>query len=238
MTDEVIERIAEGTWVGIPDYGEGSMGAVVGGGTILVVDSTSYTVFAERFVQHVLDAEGPQDKQLVYITHRHFDHFGGAAALDGVVIGHRLTRESMALYPDDWLERNLAEWTEKQMVIPEMVRDPRIVLPEVLFDDALELRLGETIVQLVHTGGHCGDQTMAYLPRQRVLFGSDNVFNRREPYIGEGDLAVWISALRRFEDKPIDIVVPGHGPLGGAELLGQQIEQLEGFYDERYGGSS
>ncbi len=233
MRTEVIERVADATWVGIPDTGEGSMGAVVGGDTLLVIDTTSYTVFAEDFVRHVREAEGPQRKQIVYITHRHFDHFGGAAALDGVVIGNRLTRDAMALYPSGWVERNVAIWTEKNMVIPELVRDPRVVLPEVLFDRTLDLQLGDTPVRILHTGGHCADQTMAYLPRQRVLFGSDNVFNERTPYVGEADLASWITALQQFRHEPIDVVVPGHGPLGGAELLDKQLDQLEALYAEQ-----
>jgi cyclase len=205
------------------------MAAVAEDGDMLVLDSTSYTVFAERFAAEVSKAAGVPGPTLLYISHRHFDHFGGAAAVDAPVIGHRLTREAIARYDQDWIDRNVAEWTALEMVVPELVRDPKAVLPTILFDERLVVHVGRSVVELLHVGGHCADQTVAYLPNQRVLFGSDNVFNGKEPYVGDGDLVTWIDSLRRLQERPIELVIPGHGPVGGPELIEAQIDQLEGL---------
>jgi cyclase len=103
------------------------------------------------------------------------------------------------------------------------------VLPEIVFDDRLLVHVGGSPVELLHVGGHCADQTVAYLPRQRLLFASDNVFNGKDPYVGDGDLVTWIESLRRVRDFPLETVIPGHGPVGGPELIDAQIEQLEGL---------
>ncbi len=121
---ETIAEVAAGVWVGIPGPGEGAMAAVVGGGELVVLDSTSYTVFARRFVEHVATATGVGGPTLLYLSHRHFDHFGGAAAIDAPVVGHRLTREGIARFDDAWIERNVAEWTRRDMVVPELVGEP------------------------------------------------------------------------------------------------------------------
>jgi cyclase len=113
------------------------------------------------------------------------------------------------------------------MVVPELVRDPKVVLPEVLFDRQLTVRVGTRQVELMHVGGHCADQTVAYLPEQRVLFGSDNIFHQKDPYVGDGDLVTWIESLRLFQRRPVGVVIPGHGPVGGPELISAQIDQLE-----------
>lgn len=226
---ETIEPVADGVWVGIPGPGEGAMAAVADGSSLLVLDTTSYTVFAERFVGQVADAEGVPGATLLYISHRHFDHFGGAAAIDAPVLGHRLTREAIARYDQDWIDRNVAEWTRLGMVVPELVRGPKPVLPEIVFDDRLVVHVGGSVVELIHVGGHCADQTVAYLPRQRVLFASDNVFHQKDPYVGDGDLVTWIDSLRRLRERPLETVIPGHGPVGGAELVDAQIDQLEGL---------
>ena len=85
------------------------MAAVVGGGELVVLDSTSYTVFARRFVERVAGETGVPGPTLLYLSHRHFDHFGGAAAIAAPVVGHRLTREGIARYDDGWIERNVTE---------------------------------------------------------------------------------------------------------------------------------
>jgi cyclase len=122
------------------------------------------------------------------------------------------------------------------MVIPTLVRAPRIVLPQILFRDELEISLGDRSVRLLHVGGHCADQTVAYVPGERVLFASDDVFNGKPPYVGDGDLATWITALRSLRDLPVDMVIPGHGPIGGRELLEEQQLVLERLQASRLRG--
>lgn len=226
---ETIEQVAESVWVGIPGYAEGAMAAVAEDGAMLVLDSTSYTVFAERFVAEVAKAAGVPGPTLLYISHRHFDHFGGASVIHAPVIGHRLTRAAIARFDQDWIDRNVAEWTKLGMVVPALVRDPRPILPTILFEDRLVLHIGESVVELLHVGGHCADQTVAYLPNQRVLFASDNIIHGKEPYVGDGDLVTWIEALRLLGERPLEVVIPGHGPVGGPELIGAQIAVLEGL---------
>lgn len=235
---EIIEPVAEHVWVGIPGPGEGAMAAVVGGESMLVLDTTSYNVFAERFVAQVAEAEGCPGPTLLYISHRHFDHFAGADAIDAPVVGHWLTRAVMARYTPDWMERNIAEWTRLGMVIPELVRDPKVVLPEILFDSHLEVKVGDSVVQLMHLGGHCTDQTAAYFPEQRVLFASDNIIHEKPAYTGDGDLFTWIEALRRFQRLDVEVVIPGHGSVGGPELIDAQIDYLEELLDARLRGES
>jgi cyclase len=226
-----IERIADGVWLGVPGPNEGSMAAVVGSGQMLIIDSTSYNVFAERFVAEIIATADVAGPTLLYITHRHFDHWGGADAVDAPVLGHRLTREMMARYTQQWVEDNIAAWTEAGAVVPELVRDPKVVLPQVVFDDRLVVYVGDIPVELVHVGGHCADQTVVYLPQQRVFFGSDNLFNGKPPYTGDGDLATWIASLRWARSLDIELAVPGHGENGGPEIIDRQIEELENMFD-------
>jgi cyclase len=224
---EIVAPVADHVWVGIPGPGEGAMAALVDGESMLVLDTTSYNVFAERFVRQVADAEGCPGPTSLYISHRHFDHFAGADAIDAPVIGHWLTRAVMSRYTPEWMSRNIAEWTRLGMVVPELLRDPQVVLPEILFDARLDVQVGDSVVRLLHMGGHCTDQTVAFLPKQRVLFASDNIIHEKPAYTGDGDLFTWIEALRRFKQLDVDVVIPGHGSVGGPELIDAQIEYLE-----------
>ena len=233
---EIIAPVADHVWVGIPGPGEGAMAALVDGGEMLVLDTTSYNVWAERFVAHVADAESCPGPSLLYISHRHFDHFAGADAIDAPVIGHWLTRAVMARYTPEWMHRNIEEWTRLEMVVPELVRDPKVVLPEILFDRELEIEIGSSTVRLMHVGGHCTDQTIAYLPKQRVLFASDNIIHEKPPYTGDGDLFTWIEALRSMQRLDVETVIPGHGSVGGPELIDAKITYLEELLEAKLNG--
>jgi cyclase len=212
------------------------MAALVDGDEMLVLDTTSYNVFAERFVAHVAEAEGCAGPTLLYISHRHFDHFAGADAIDAPVIGHWLTRAVMARYTQEWMDRNIAEWTRQGMVVPELLRDPKVILPQILFDSRLDVQVGSSAVQLLHVGGHCNDQTVAYLPKQRVLFARDNIIHEKPVYTGDGDLFTWMEALRRFKELKPEVVIPGHGSVGGPELIDVQIDYLQPLLEEKLRG--
>jgi cyclase len=225
---EKIERVADGVWVGIPAPGEGAMGAVIGTGGMVVIDTTSYNLFAARFLEQVSAAEGRDDWRHLVVSHRHFDHFGGADGIHAPMIAHRLTRAALLGYTPQWLRHNLATWTEQGLIIPELLRDPTIVIPQITFDSVLELHLGNLEVQVIHVGGHTTDQSVVYVAERRLLFASDNIFHERRPFTGHGDLVAWISALDRIRTElPIDTVVPGHGPVGGPALIDAQKLQLQ-----------
>lgn len=225
--DEGIERIADGVWVGIPGPGEAAMGAVVDQGRMLVIDTSCYSVFAKRFVDHVTANEDVDGPTAVFVTHRHVDHFAGADVLAAPIIAHRLTRAGMAAYSQEWLDEMLRSWAEKEMILPGLIEHPRVILPEITFSDELVMHVGEIEVRMKHVGGHTADLSVAFLPRQGILFGTDNVFNGKAPYVGEGDLMTWIASLEEMAGWPVEIVVPGHGALAGPELLHAQIAELQ-----------
>lgn len=228
-TSNEIQEVAPGVWVGIPGFGEGAMGAVVQAGSGVVIDTTSYDTFASEFIERVDTlARGPVNWKALLITHRHYDHFAGAGAIPAPTICHRLTREALAGYTRDWLDRNVAQWLAGGLIDPARHRTPTIPTPAQTFDTRLTVHLGGGVdVVMTHTGGHTSDESMVYLPQQQVLFGGDNIFNQRTAFTGHGDVIAWISALEEARRLPISVVVPGHGPIGGPELIDAQIDVLK-----------
>lgn len=225
MSHQEIEEIAPGVWLGVPAPGEGAMGAVVGDDLTLYIDTTSYPPFASRFVETV-EADRPAKPRLLYITHRHYDHFAGAVGIDAPVLSHRLTRAALESYDPGWIARHVPDWLSKGMLIEDLVGEPEVVIPRITFDGATTIDVGGLTVDLWHTGGHCADQCVAYVREHELFWGSDNVFSGRDPSIDHADVPTWIDALDRL-DVPLTIVVPGHGPVGGPELVSGQIARLK-----------
>jgi cyclase len=220
-----IEEIAPGVWLGVPAPMEGAMGAVVGEDLTLYIDSTSYPPFASRFVETV-EAGRPAKNRLLYITHRHYDHFAGANGIDAPILAHRATRTALESYDPDWIARHVPDWLSKGMLIAELVGEPEVVIPQLTFDGAMTIDTGGLTVDLWHQGGHCADLCVAYVREHELFWGSDNVFSGRDPAIDHADVVTWIDALERI-DVPLRTVVPGHGPVGGPELIPNQIARLK-----------
>jgi cyclase len=229
LASSSMSRVADRVWVGIPAPGEGAMGIVVGRDGAVVVDTTSYDRFAGRFLAHVAEQEAAPAWRYLLVTHRHWDHFGGASAIPAPMVAHRLTRAALLGYDAGWVTRNLASWTDQKLIIPDLIDNPLVVLPEVTYDEGITVQLGDREVVAFHTAGHTSDSSMVSVPDARVLFGGDNVFHGRPAFTGHGDLVAWIAALERVKRIGIDVVVPGHGAMGGPELLDQQLVELEGL---------
>lgn len=79
--------------------------------------------------------------------------------------------------------------------------------------------------------GHTADNTMVWLPAERVLVGGCAVKSAAATglgYTGDADVAAWPEAVRRAQAQYPDVrwVVPGHGAVGGAGLLAHTLVLL------------
>ena len=105
--------------------------------------------------------------------------------------------------------------------VAELLADVEIVQPHQTYEDA-DPRPRERTVELREFGGaHTNGDQVVLLPAEGVVFAGDLVENRFFPIVF-GDVAdapAWIETLDRLEELGADIVVPGHGEVGGPELI-------------------
>jgi len=101
--------------------------------------------------------------------------------------------------------------------------------PTITFEGSLTLRTPEIEVKMISLGDCLGEgDCVIYLPQQKVLFAGDVVIPNFMPYT-EGRTATtrnWIKALQYLNTLDIDTVVPGHGPVGGKDLIKNQLDFL------------
>jgi glyoxylase-like metal-dependent hydrolase (beta-lactamase superfamily II) len=85
-------------------------------------------------------------------------------------------------------------------------------------------------VSLIAKGkGHTESDLFMYLPEEGILFAGDLVFNKFHPYLGNGYPEEWKSKLTEMESMKIQVVIPGHGDLGGKEMIKSTREYIEGM---------
>jgi cyclase len=114
------------------------------------------------------------------------------------------------------------------MMVLEAEREKQIVTPPNLsFEKKLELKLGKYHLKLIHPGpAHTDGDLYIYIPKWRIIITGGMVSNRIIPFLGDGNIESWIHALREMEDLDAEVIVPGHGPVGGKPLVTQMKHYL------------
>ncbi|MBM3848300.1 MAG: MBL fold metallo-hydrolase, partial [Verrucomicrobia bacterium] len=92
---------------------------------------------------------------------------------------------------------------------------------QLTFDD------GKIRVELHHLGiAHTRGDGFAWLPKERVLFTGDACVNGPYNFMGDGDTGEWVKTLQAARQLQPKFICPGHGAMGGPEILDNQIEYI------------
>jgi glyoxylase-like metal-dependent hydrolase (beta-lactamase superfamily II) len=208
-----------------------NVGIVVGEREALVID----TGMGPRNGLRVLDkTRALAGTPLVLtITHFHPEHGYGAQAFgEARIVYNRTQKEELAAKGLPYLEmfRTFGE------AVAEQLEGVELVGPDDVYEDRTSLDLGGIEVELHHFGlAHTRGDQVVFLPGPRVLFTGDLVETRFFPifpWFPPDDADVngsrWIEVLGRLAALEPEIVVPGHGEIGGPEL----IQDVRGYLED------
>jgi metallo-beta-lactamase class B len=115
----------------------------------------------------------------------------------------------------------------------ELARADSVEVPHIGFEDTLIMNLGGDFIVHRYLGpAHTQDNMVSYIISEKVLFGGCMI---KSSGAGKGNLAdadtlAWPKTVRLLEeefDKAL-LIIPGHGPSGGRELLDYTISLFEG----------
>ncbi len=76
-------------------------------------------------------------------------------------------------------------------------------------------------------GGHSEDDAVLFLPEEKIAFIGDVGFFDSQPFLGFCDIDLYRKQMRFIQDSGYEILVPGHGPVGGQEKITLQLEYLD-----------
>lgn len=192
---------------------------LVGDRHALVWDTLSRPRDMTAFLPFIADRE-----LLVVYSHADWDHIWGTGGLpyeDARIVAHDRTRDRFTTDVPVVL-------AEKQAAEPGRWDSVVLVAPTESFDCERSVALGGMTLQLHHLPGHTPDCIVGFIPERGVLLAGDTVETPCPVVPADSPLADWIAGLRRWADNShVRTVVPAHGPVGGRELLRQNIAYLE-----------
>ena len=79
--------------------------------------------------------------------------------------------------------------------------------------------------------GHSEDDAVLLLPQDRIAFIGDIGFFDTQPFLGFCDIDLYREQLRFFQDSDFQVLVPGHGPVGGKDDITLQLKYFDVMED-------
>lgn len=189
---------------------------------VVLIDTPMVFSAAARLKEH-LASVGPV--RYLVITEPHLDHWATSALWEGTtIVAHRKSRETILGFDD--LPRLRAEAAVDDESA-RLVENYTLRSPDVTFDTGLALHVGDHTIEVITMAGHTPHEATVVVKEERVAFTSDNVFNRVQTWLPEGDLDAWQATLDAIGALDVDAIVPGHGDVTDKSCLGEQSAFLE-----------
>ncbi|WP_199440936.1 MBL fold metallo-hydrolase [Umezawaea beigongshangensis] len=216
-----------------------NIGVIGGEHSVLVVETGLGPRNAETVLAFATEyARGR--RLLLTTTHFHPEHAFGAQVFadDATFLLNRDQADDLRTRGPGYLEmfRGLGETVARRLEGVELAT------PDVVYEREHELDLGGRVVRLRATGrAHSRGDQVVEVPDAGVLFTGDLVeagqfaiFPWFPPHDTDVSGTRWLAVLERLAAGRPRVVVPGHGDVGGAELLTDVRDYLALLRDETW----
>jgi cyclase len=197
-------------------------GLIVGEGGLMVIDALAAPMHTRAFVNAMRKVSDKPFRHLLN-THHHSDHVNGNQYVTGAeIVGHPYCRDEVVKMipgPPKWPKRD--GWTDGT--------DDRIILPPVTtFDGKMTYYYAKNTVEVLPMApAHTWGDLVVYLPQHKILFAGDVAFFYVAPFCQNAHPSKWIEWCQTVEKMDVDVIVPGHGPIGGKHELAEMRGYLE-----------
>jgi cyclase len=163
-------------------------------------------------------------------THYHGDHvFGNQYFVPAPIIGHINSRRELIEKFDANMQRYRNTRPE---LIPEL-EQIRMTLPDLTFEDRMNIRLGDREIQLIYLGrAHTAGDILLHLPQDGILYAGDIAFHKVLPAFPDGHITKWLEAMEQTARIDVQTIVPGHGPVGGKAEFEEAKELMAHLHSE------
>lgn len=209
----------------VPAFEGANSGFVVQDEQVVAIEASMPVV--ARALREEIAARTKLPVRVVFDTHDHWDHsFGnGIHAEHGALVAASSRCAELLASRGVAAFRAMAESQDARE--REQVAGARFVGADLEFERRLVIGRGARRIELLHLGrGHTRGDAVAWLPEAGVLFTGDLCVNGAFNYLGDADSEHWIVVLEQLMALRPKVVCPGHGAVGGPELLERQRRWL------------
>jgi glyoxylase-like metal-dependent hydrolase (beta-lactamase superfamily II) len=213
--------------------GDPNTGVIIGDDCVMVVDAQATPVMAQDVIRHIRTVTDKPIRHVV-LSHYHAVRVLGASGYGAAnIIASRDTYDLI-------VERGEQDYQSEYERFPRLFQAsesiPGLTWPSIVFERELTVWLGKTEVRLLQLGrGHTKGDTVAWLPREGVLFSGDLVEFGATPYTGDAYLRDWPATLDRIAALEPRALVPGRGDaLQSPDKVDEALRGTRAFVTRMY----
>jgi len=215
-----LAQLADGVWAWLQPGGEtgvSNAGVIADDDGLTIVDTLMVRSQWEPFAAAVAALDRPVKR--VVLTHAHVDHVGGTVMFrNAAVYASPLTSDLLdQTMPIDAYKAFMPAFAEEFDDLAETGTRP----VSHLVDGPAQLT---PRVEVLPAAGHTPGDVIVLVADADVCFAGDLCFFGVTPLAFQGDPAQWAEMLDAIAEIA-SIIVPGHGPVGGAE----EVRELQAY---------
>ncbi len=193
---------------------------------VMLVDAQLTKTNAERVVQEIRETKKPLS--IIYITHEHADHFLGLEVFKEAYPGVRIIANSAVT---DRINTVYQEKVDKWKKILGSGATSSVVAIEKFDGNFIEFESSK-IELLKDVQGDTDENTMLWIPGQRILIAGDVLFNNMHVYTAETDSKArekWLNSINRIRELKPSVVIPGHSKAGAPVDASSAVDFTENY---------
>jgi glyoxylase-like metal-dependent hydrolase (beta-lactamase superfamily II) len=186
---------------------------IVGTDAIAVVDGHYCPSGTMQWLKEQLAARHDVPVRYVILSHDHPDHICNSQVFDdtAITIGHK-------------------------NILPHILREKRpSSIPQITFEESLDLMLGGATVNLLYLGpSHSDNLIQVHIPAERVLVAVDMAKGKSLfPDFRDMDVHSALKVMQILGNmEHVDIVLPGHGPISDQQNFRDERRFIQALHDE------
>ncbi len=207
--DFTIKKVGDGIYAAIgSDSGKAgsNAGFIIGENGVLVVDTFEDVVPAQNLLAEIQKLTR-LPVRFVVNTHYHLDHTGGNAVFQkagATILAQRNLR--------GWLNTENMKFFGANPKPEAKSRVEALVKPDMVYTDAVDIYLGNRLVQVRYMLGHTGGDSVITVPDANVVFGGDLVWQKHLPNLIDATTDAWVKTLEDLlSHHPSATFISGHG---------------------------
>ncbi len=208
----IIKKLTENTFVHISYLSTKNYGKVPCNGMIFIKDNEAIvfdTPTDDAGSIEWLESEKKAIINGVIVSHFHVDCLGGL---------------------NEFHKHNIRSYANYTTI--ELAKNNGVEIPKISFKSKLDLKVsGKKVMNLYFGEGHTKDNIVSYIPSEEVLFGGCLIkeVGATKGNLNDANTREWSKTVVKIKKEfpKSKYIIPGHGNVGGIELLNYTIKLFE-----------
>jgi glyoxylase-like metal-dependent hydrolase (beta-lactamase superfamily II) len=193
---------------------------------VMLVDAQLTKTNAEKVLQEIKETKKPLST--IYVTHAHADHFLGLEVFKEAYPGARIIATSVVV---DRINKVYQEKIDKWKGLLGSDAASHVVAIEKFDGNFVEFE-GSKIEILKNIQGDTDENTMLWIPGQRILIAGDVLFNDMHVYTAETDSKArekWLNSLQKIRELKPSVAISGHSKVGAPRDASTAVDFTENY---------